>query len=355
MAFQQGTHYWNRFNNLYEMGDFDVSLASLTRALQLDPTMADAAAEVALLYVFKMEGGAPLGEMHPEVERWARRALAINAQCGMGWAALSILELYNPTPDNRVMLEHALRAAKYAPRTPIAQNILGIAIESDNLRAEAHRRALALDPFYRAAANNLTNAFFSLNRSSEAIAVMDDIVAREPALAPSFLTNRIANLLNLGRSDEAQVLFAQIPPAEATSLWARRAEIALLLARGDPTADAKIDAAINALSAPTMSTATVLTATRRLLPEFGRYGRLDAALRCLTLCLQRGRLPAYDGLATDDRLVSLRHDARFQPILDRSKANLAATLTLLEAARARNELPGYLDQPLRDLRARLGM
>jgi TolB-like protein len=355
LAFQQGTHFWNRFNNLHETADFDVSLASLTRALRLDPTMADAAAEVALLYLFKAEGNTPFADVQPDIEQWARRAIAIDEKSGIAWAAMSILELYNPNPDNTLILEHALRAAKYAPRTPIAQNILGIAIESDALRVEAHRRALALDPFYRAAANNLTNGLYSLNRSAEAVTVINEILAREPALARSFITNQVANLVNLGRTDEAQALFAQIPPAAATSLFGRVAEINLMLARQDATADARIDGVLDALSAPATSAATVLTIVRGLVPPLGQHGRLDAALRGLTLCLQRGRLPPYDGLATDDRLVSLRRDPRFQPSLGRAKASLATTLSLLEAARGRNELPSYLDQPLKDLRVRLGM
>ena len=355
LAFQQGTHFWHRFNNLHEQQDFDVSLASLTRALQLDPTLADAAAEVAMLYVFKLEEGAPLAEMHADIERWARRSLAINPQCGIGWAALSILELYNQKSDNRVMLEDALRAAKYAPRTPIAQNILGIALQADTLSIEGYRQALALDPFYRAAADNLADTLFQLDRSSQALAVIDNIIAREPALARSFVGLQVGNFANLGRLDEAQALFTRMLATAPGDFVTRVTEIALLLARGDPTADAKIDAILDLLSQPTASTNGVVAVTGRLLPLFGRYDRRDAAFRLLTLGAQRDRLPAYDSLATDDRLASLRRDPRFRPLLERSKADLAIMLTILDAARARNELPGYLERPLRDLRARLGM
>ena len=82
----------------------------------LDPALADAAAEVAQLHSHRAEAGTPPGEVIPEVETWARRALAVDPRNGKAWAALTAAETHGSLTNARKMLDNGLRAATFGPR-----------------------------------------------------------------------------------------------------------------------------------------------------------------------------------------------------------------------------------------------
>ena len=97
-----------------------------------------------------------------------------------------------------------------------------------------------------------------------------------------------------------------------------------------------------------------MMAVKRNLSLLGRFGQRDAAIQLAQIAATHGQFPSYDWLMSDDRLAAVRADPRFAPVLAGSKAEFLATLRVVDAARARNELPAYLEQPLKDLHARMG-
>ena len=51
LLFRQAKYYSNQYNNLTRPADFDRAFSDLKRALELDPKLADAAAEIANLFI----------------------------------------------------------------------------------------------------------------------------------------------------------------------------------------------------------------------------------------------------------------------------------------------------------------
>ena len=72
LSIQRGQHYSNRYNNLHRAEDFELARASFQHALESDPKLARAAAEMAWLYEFRFESGAPPTEVIPQIELWAQ-------------------------------------------------------------------------------------------------------------------------------------------------------------------------------------------------------------------------------------------------------------------------------------------
>jgi hypothetical protein len=69
------------------------ALPAFQRALDLAPRLADAAGEIANLYIGRFQSGTmPAGETIPAIERWASRALAINPCSVRGLSSLGAAE-----------------------------------------------------------------------------------------------------------------------------------------------------------------------------------------------------------------------------------------------------------------------
>ncbi len=354
LAFQEGLHFANRYNNLHESGDFDVALASLNRAFELDPFMADAVGEIGILHIFKFEWHQEDAE-RVAAQEWGNRAVGMDPRCGIGLVVLAMNEWLQPKADQNAMLVYALRGARFAPRNPLAPNVLGIALAPiAALQVEGSREALRLDPLLRPATNNLALTLFVLNRSAEALAAIDAHVARDPGPAQTFEALRARLLLDLGRGDTAAAIIHRMQPAPPPNRGQRWGLIEVGLQAKDPTAHDSASAMVSELAASKLTGQLALQAAKSHVPLLGRFGQTDAAVRLLLLSIAHDAVPAYDWLANDDRLTAVRSDPRMAPILVGAKAQLLATLKVLDAAVAQNELPAYLEQPLKDLHARMG-
>jgi hypothetical protein len=98
-----------------------------------------------------------------------------------------------------------------------------------------------------------------------------------------------------------------------------------------------------------------ITVAVESVPTLARNGYVDEAFQILDRALATGAILPYDWLTADRRLDKLRKDGRLVPIVARSRAQFEAMLKVLEDARARGELPEYLQQPLSELRGQLGL
>ena len=118
-------------------------MAAFRNALDLDPRLAAAAAEIGYLYIFRFESGARAESMLPEVERWGRRAVQLDPNNSRGWDLLSSTES-NP----RRALEYSLRAVSVGPRDSFAHNGLALILyqTSARLALEAFRKSMQIDP-----------------------------------------------------------------------------------------------------------------------------------------------------------------------------------------------------------------
>lgn len=113
LAFERGKFFSNRYNNKRELADFETAYAAFKHALDLDPKLADAPAEIADLYALKLEAGGceTQPDILPEIEFWARKSLEIDPKCGRGWASLSHFESWRPKGDWKKSLSWALQGA----------------------------------------------------------------------------------------------------------------------------------------------------------------------------------------------------------------------------------------------------
>ena len=108
LALREGTYFLNRFNNSHQSEHFDLAFKALQHALALDPGLADAAGQIAMLHRLKWEASrtASAKDLIPEIERWANQALAITPRCSRAWSALFWAEIMRPSVDRRKLLDY---------------------------------------------------------------------------------------------------------------------------------------------------------------------------------------------------------------------------------------------------------
>ena len=178
-------------------------MSAFQRALDLDPALADAAAEVAQLHAHRAEAGTPAQQVIPEIETWARRALAVDPRNGKAWGALTAAELNQSRTSARKMLEYGLRAATFGPRCAMCQTSLSISITgSYSLVLEAERQALRLDPLYLYPKINAAGFLYTLGRSAEGLPLINEALSIEPDF-PYGVWRSTLVLADLGRAAEA--------------------------------------------------------------------------------------------------------------------------------------------------------
>jgi serine/threonine protein kinase/tetratricopeptide (TPR) repeat protein len=354
LAFRQGAYFWNRYNNSHDERDFTLALASLQRALDFDATLADAAAEIAFLYVFGVEAGKATADQIPQIEVWANRAVEKSAgRSGLGWAALAAAEGMKPKPDAHRALEYSIRAAALAPRVAIAHSLFNLG--ALKLRLAAVQESIRVDPLYLAGVWNAADALFLSGKSDEALALIDEALTRIPdAILPQIPKTEV--LADLGRPDEAvslvRFLHEKVQKGELADFFFLYPEIQLLLARQDSMAHVKLDVFVKGMRTGQWPDYFLSEGTELLLPFLAQHDRLDVALSLLEIARARiGWSPPYDWVSTDRRLELLRRDPRFTPMLRQSRADFLDLLYRLDGMEARGELPRYMKQPLAELNA----
>jgi Flp pilus assembly protein TadD len=361
LAYQKGRYFSNQYNNKHQQADFDRAFAEMKRALDLDPKLADAAAEIAFLFVFKAEFAGSAQEAILQIEFWAKRALQISDRCGLGWEALEAAALFGPHPDKRRMLDYALKAVYFAPQRAMIH--MGLAfttiINSDTLALEAAREAHRLDALYLYGTSNIAWELLVLGRSAEALPYVEEVLSIEPE-HPHALSESVFILADLGRLAEAREALKKAQPlVAAESMFAPLlicGQYALALeqrhAQSAPILKSKVLAIVNR---PQRGSLEISYIQDLLLPFLIRHGEQDLALRILSRGQDLDYMPPYDKLILHPGLDSLRRDARFKPILEKSRKNFEETLQVFQQARSQGYFPSYLEAPLADLLKKLGI
>jgi len=358
LALREGAYFSNRYNNLHHPPDFDAAFAAFKRALQSDPLVAVAEAEIARLYEFKFESEGEASGALKETEAWARRALGIDPRCGLAWAELSWVEIYSTKPDIERQLDYALKAASFSPRNAGSHMTVSSSVVTPgafSLLLAASVWAVDVDPFFLPASGNVAFALSLLGRPEEALPFADRILRVEPdAWVGSDARGLV--LVKLGRLEEARKTlapgepqFLANPTADLNQLWAQiRFELAV--AERDAATIEKLQQHLlpqlldGRADAFTLSNGTILVC-----PGLALLGRTDESIRILLRSVEAGIPPPYDWLLLDRDIQLLRSDPRFAKVLTASRDGAARIARILEGARARGELPSYLEQPLNEL------
>jgi tetratricopeptide (TPR) repeat protein len=356
LALREGNYFSNRYNNLHHPPDFEASLAAFKRALQSDPSLADAAAEIARLYIFRFEAEGDVSGALKEGELWARPALGIDPRCGEGWAGLSAVEQYATHADPEKGIDYAVKAVAFAPRSAWVHECLGMWVSSPGstwLSVAASLRSFELDPLLLYAAGNATAGLCWLGRPAEALSVVDRALRVEPDLAFGLAIRGFA-LTKLGRLEEAEGTLRRCEAALTAThslgeLW-RQIRLALAVAQRDNATSEALARHIVASVFDSHTDANLVSnAASFAAPALAEMGRTEDAIRILEKSVEVGVPPAYDWLLLEPDFVPLRAEPRFAKVVAPSRDGAAMVARILGQARARGELPSYLNQPLEEL------
>jgi len=359
LALRRGQHYGNRYNNLHHDADYRIALTSLTRALELDPKLSEAAAEIAYLYLYRQNAGDSAETVMPEAERWAHRALQIEGRTATAWAALVWAEGWQPKASSRKLVEFGLKAAAFGPRCAPCQTSLGTAlVGSFTLGLAAELEAARLDPLFLISKVNAAGYLQYLGRAAEGLPLIDQALSLEPD-SPLALQQKTVMLVDLGETEEAAALLERLQPhvqeKRLPVFFFILAQHAVLRSRGP--ADAADAALANILrtsvDSATASFGDLLFVQQEVVPVLARHGMSERALKILAHSASVGAVPPYDWLLLNPHLGPLRSDSRFKDVVTKARAQSDEMMQILRAAQQRRELPGYLESALSDLTKQL--
>lgn len=362
LMFQRGFYNMRNFANRKQQEDFDRALADLKRTLELDPTNARAAATIARLYAGpKLESGAPLSEVLPQIDEWAYKALQLDYRCGEAWQVLSVAEEMRPGGDKRKRLEYALKGAVYAPQSGSGQHVLGVALSrtSFTLSLKATEEAIKQDPLYLNGLIFRAGILSRENRPKEGLQLIDKVFSIEPN-TPIAILMKLWLLLRDHQYQEAEKLIAPVDKLVAEHKlhpgWAGFTHDWFDFEKNVATKNkAEASAALQRLVSQARGEAPPFprweSVTGTVLGMQAQYDSVDSTLQTLSMRASKNIFEPYDWLILNNEIEPIRKDKRFPGLVERSKTEFEDMLKVLEAARARNEMPSYLESTLAQVRS----
>jgi serine/threonine protein kinase len=361
LVYQRGFYHLRAYANRKDTAQFSRALSDLQHALEVDPTNARAAAAIARLYSSKIEAGAPLGEVLPEIDRWAYRALQLDYRCGEAWQVLSVAEEMRPNGDKRKRLEYALKAATYASSSGYSHHVLGSSLSKTSfvLALQAAQEGIRREPLHL---NGLLFASGILARQDDpkaGLKLIDQVQSIEPNM-PIATIMKVWLLLRDHRFQEAGQWSGGLDKMVAEHRlhpgW---------VDFGRDWLDFEKSAGTNDKPEASAAMARLVSAARGESPPFprwevitgnvlsiqARHDPVASTLETLSIRSSKGILEPYDWLLSSPELEQVRKDPRFQDLLPGSRSEFQKMLAVLEEARKRNELPSYLEKPLAQARS----
>jgi len=362
LMFQRGFYNMRNYANLKQPEDFDRALADLKRTLELDPTNARAAATIARLYAGpKLESGAPLSEVLPQIDEWAYKALQLDYRCGEAWQVLSVAEEMRPGGDKRKRLEYALKGAMYTPKSGSGQHVLGVALSrtSFTLSLKATEEAIKQDPLYLNGLIFRAGILSRENRPKEGLQLIDQVLSIEPN-APIAILMKLWLLLRDHQYQEAEKLIAPVDKMVAehklhpgwagfTRDWFDFEKNIAIKNKTEASAALKRLVSQARGEAPPFPRWESVTGT--VLGMQAQYDSVDSTLETLSMRASKNIFEPYDWLILNQEIEPIRKDKRFAGLVERSKTEFEDMLKVLEEARARNEMPSYLESTLQQVRS----
>ncbi|MCI0414894.1 protein kinase [bacterium] len=349
LAYHQGKFSSIRYGLFHKPQDFDEALSAFKRALRLDPKLADAAGEIAILYYLRYQLTYQEKDIK-EVENWGWQSLYIDAHSSNGWSALALLELGKAKIDTSKLLKAALKAASYGRNSSTNQVTLSVAISlaSLNLSMKAAEECLRLDPLYPYAHALRMRPLIALGRVKEGLSTAKELLDIEPNL-PVVLFYQSLAYSDLRQLPESKATLNALKPIVDEG---RFYEDLFLIASQAYALQLGQYAEANALTTRLDSLNTAAEGldirAQFIAPLLVRHGKLKEALSLLTRALELNQLP-HDLLVMNPDLKHLEKDPEFQQIFKRSKSNFDEVIGILKESKASGELPSYLEAPLFEL------
>jgi TolB-like protein len=353
LAFREGEYYADRFNTFRKLGDFEAAFKTLSRALEINGKLADAAAGIARLYSIRIEEQGADAGLSAELQNWTRKALEIDAHCGRAYFALATAE---PQPSR---LPNALRAALYAPDYgPAHLTLAGALRASSTLGLAASREARRTQPLFLYAPVAEAGYLHQLGRTSEAFAMLDrHVLSIDPRMSYGRLIEA-SLMIELGWLDRAEPIFKALAEnaSEADAMVPAPRE---LRQRFEATQKEFGIRGLDAVAVVEMVqnpkvTPLEMTVALEAVPTLASGGNIDYSFQVLERALQTDVVIPYDWLKLDRRLERLRKDGRLGPVINRSREQFEQLLKNLDEAKRRGELPEYLEEPILQVKSQIG-
>ncbi len=356
LALKEGLHYSTRFFAYNQRPDFERARDAYERALKAEPASAQALGELAFLWVFRSwQGAGDLPECTVQVERYARRALALDPRTGIAWAALAQAETGRRPSSLERRLEYAIRAANPKAIQPDFGAALAGTSGGPILMTAAGRLAFKMKPLEPLWGAMGAYGLTWQGRPKEALQLLERVLAVEPGFRFG-LAAKAEALVGLGQLAEAEDLLKRCEPGEHeltvdAELW-RQARFELALAQGDAaTANRLADRAARLWLKPG-DEGLDLNAACTMPPGLVRLGRREEALRMLEFAMHH--LPCAEGffwVLDHPDLRPLHGDPRYERLRAQGKRDMDLSLDALQAAFDRGELPAAFRPALAELRA----
>lgn len=342
LALREGKYFQGRYAKDKDVHTFDKALEAFRRAQALEPASALLFAEIAFLFSqqYFLTGELKAQE---EAERWVERSLTLDPRCGRAWWVRSWMEGDRMRPDLTVVVDHILKAARYAPQEAATYVALACVAPTSSFAVAAGHHAVELDPLD--AGNYFVSAFpvLTLRRPEE---VMPDI-EKSIQLETIPGTNSWLKFLSLfyaGRFEEAKQV---IPESKARG----ETRLAHFIMAGDiPGGRAFARAKLAALPEEKLRASDWGNLGLFNGPLLVRLGLNEEALWLLDRCTAANSPLPLDLLLEDPSMKTLRGDPRFSRALAASRQYAQLWLERSEAARARGEFPPPLEPALAELK-----
>jgi hypothetical protein len=303
--------------------------------------------------------GASPADVAAGVERYARRALALDPRSARAWSALSEIQSASSI-GLRLRLEYALRGASLSPTDDFTHTRLTSALfpASAYLAREAAHEAARHDPLVLT--GHLYEAITSalVGDAERGMRCIETALALEPD-APFTRYMKSLVLVVAGRDAEAVGEAEALKPLGATGRlhpeWVRFADQMVrahtVIAAGGRDAE-ELCAYLVAVAQGHQPFPRWQSSTSGVPILLTRYGRPDAALDLLLARREAGVREPLDLLVLHPDMASLSGDARYRLLVSDAATQFRILTDVATAARSRNEMPPYIDRALRDLASR---
>jgi len=351
LAFGEGRHFQYRYRALGRAEDYDQAVAAFEKVFRLDPRHGEAAVQLACLHGWRSyeAGTAHAGEAERQLEAtWARRALVIDPRCGLAWSLLGAVEVQGRRENPELAVEYAVKGVCLAPNQAQVHITMATILSgpgSVGLFIAGGRRSMELDPMDLTGPAFVALGLAWMGRAEESLASADRALLREPGHTLLNGTVRPYALARMGRLDEAEAHFARLgrPLGTTIRFWCAvdRGQAAEARTLAEPLLAHWLGPKERAID---IGNAVLFNA-----PYLVRAGLADDAIRLLQRSVDMGAIPCLDWLLANPEMQQLRRDPRFARILLATRDGAAMVARHLDQAKARGELPEYLQKPLEEL------
>ena len=346
LALREGRYFQKQYSRSRDAKAFERSLAALQRAQAFEPTSALLAAEIA--NIFQVHYFAQRDtRSKEESERWVAHALALDPRCGRAWAVRCWLETNRTKVDPGLVVECALKAARFSPDDANSFIVLGSVGPTCAFQAANGLRALELDPLNTLGYSWAAMCYSQLGRKEEALALLER--ANRVATRPGFHSwLKYYCLFHAGRLGEAKEAYTEVQ-------WAPVSKLMGFLTSGDLEGGKTFARGLAAgWRKEELGSMDLVNYTGFFGPLLVRLGMREEALWLMDRSADTDFPPSPDFLLADPDLQQLKGDPRFTKAVAAGRKYAVLFSAKSEAAKARGEFPPQLDPALVELREFLG-